>query len=103
MAASIDDAVRLLTDPANLAGMGRQYEGAYAVVSGPPVLRALQGLGLDVVAARVLVGEALHELGGIDRSHDIEVGGLRPGRVVSDSTRVDVCWVPRPAMREPAS
>ena len=102
MAASIDDAVRLLTDPANLAGIGRQFEGDYAVVAGPPVLRALQELGLDLVAARVLVGEALHELEGIDQSHDIEVGGNRPGRVMRDSKRVDVYWVPRTAMRESA-
>jgi hypothetical protein len=93
--ADVDDAVKLITDPANLTRMGRTGPEEQFAVKQNRVMRALRDAGAGKAEARELALKALEQAGGGAELHATR-GAPAIGR--GDSTE-EHWWVPRSAVR----
>jgi hypothetical protein len=94
-APELEDAVKLVTDPANVTRMGSTGPQERFAVNANRVLRALRESGAGKAEARELALEALREAGGGADLHASRgpQGGARGQREVEE------WWVPREAVR----
>jgi hypothetical protein len=94
--AKLDDAVKLVTDPANVSRMGATGPQERFAVKSNRVLRALRDGGAGKAEARELALKALEKVGG---GAEIQAGrGSQPtgGRGESE---IESWWVPADAVR----
>jgi hypothetical protein len=91
----LEDAVKLVTDPANLTRMRSTGPQERFAVNAHRVMQALRDDGAGKAEARELALEALREAGGGAELHASRgpQGGARGQREVED------WWVPREAVR----
>jgi hypothetical protein len=95
----VDDAVKLITDPANVSRMGATGPRELFAVRQNRVLRALRDGGAGKAEARELALKALEQVGGgaeIRASRGAPKAGSRGER------EVESWWVPADAVRYPA-
>ena len=85
---NVQDAIEVVTDPANLAGFSDRRTGMRAVNEHKAVA-ALRGQGAGRAEARDLAIEAVRELGGSIQSR-VRSGGMAAGR---DTRRVVETWL----------
>jgi hypothetical protein len=93
--ATVEDAIEVLTDRANLASFG-ETGSAWRAVNDSLVLRELRRRGESEAAARNLCLEALERLGG-RIEQQTRTGGLQAGR--QRQHRLEVWYIPRNAVR----
>jgi hypothetical protein len=93
--AEVDDAVRLITDPANVTRMGQTGPDEQFAVKQNRVLRVLRDAGAGKAEARELALKALEKVGGGAELH-VSRGTPAVGR--GDATE-EHWWVPRSAVR----
>lgn len=94
--ADLDDAVKLVTDPANVTRLGQTGPGEQFAVNQNRVVRALRGAGAGKAEARELALKAVERVGG-----GAEVRASRGAQAVGgrgDAT-AEHWWVPRDAIR----
>jgi hypothetical protein len=93
--ADVSDAVKLVTDPANVHRMGVKGPQEQFSVNSKRVIRALRDLGAGKAEARELALEALTEVGGGAEIHASrgKQGGQRGEANVED------WWVPAETVR----
>jgi hypothetical protein len=91
----LQDAVKLVTDPANLTRLGATGPQERFAVNASRVMKALRDDGAGKAEARELALEALREAGGGAELHPSRgpQGGARGQRDVEE------WWVPREAVR----
>jgi hypothetical protein len=95
---SLEDAIRLLTDPENRA-MGHRFGREWAEMQTPAVIGELQVLGADVETARHLAAEAAERLGGFHKVEIYRSDATGTGRWGGNHPH-DVLVVPRSALRD---
>jgi hypothetical protein len=83
----VEDAIKVVTDPANLSSGGDRRTGLRAVNEHRAV-DALRAQGAGRAEARTLAAEAVREIGGRVESR-VETGGMAAGR---DTRRVAETW-----------
>ena len=91
----VDDAVRLVTDPANVSRMGQIGPEEQFAVKQNRVLRALRDAGAGKAEARELALKALEQAGG---GAELQAHRGAPAVGRGDSTEEN-WWVPRSAVR----
>jgi hypothetical protein len=92
----VEEAVKLVTDPANVSRMGVTGPQQQFAVSQKRVLRALRNEGAGKAEARELALEALERVGG-----GAEIRGSRGARPAGrgGEAEVESWWVPADAVR----
>lgn len=93
--AELDDAVKLVTDPANVLRLGATGPQERFAVKSNRVLRALRGGGAGKAEARELALRALAEVGGGAEVHPSR-GAQRGGQ---GDREVEDWWIPADAVR----
>jgi hypothetical protein len=93
--ADVDDAVKLITDPANVTRMGRTGPDEQFAVKQNRVLRALRDAGAGKAEARELALKALEQAGG---GAELQAHRGTPAVGRGDATE-EHWWVPRDAVR----
>ena len=96
---TIDDAIRLLTDPQNRASPGRR--DGQLVEMGSQVLIRLQQLGADELEARRLIREAAKQRRGRAALKQVRLEGNRTGRAAQRYREVFEMWIPESELRKP--
>ena len=94
--AELDDAVKLVTDPANVTRMGRTGPEEHFAVNRNRVLRALREAGAGKAEARELALKALEKVEGGAEIHATRGAQAAGGR--GEATE-EHWWVPKAAVR----
>ena len=93
--AELEDAVKLITDPANVTRLGATGPEKRFAVNSKRVLRALRSNGAGKAEARELALNALNEVGGGAELRAAR--GTQPGS--RDERELEDWWVPADAVR----
>lgn len=93
--AEIDDAVKLVTEPANVSRLGATGPQQRFAVKHLRVLKALREAGAGKAEARELALQALEKVGGGAEIHP----GRGPQRGTRSDREVENWWVPAEAVR----
>lgn len=94
--ADLDDAVKLITDPANVTRMGRTGPEEQFAVNQNRVLKALRESGAGKAEARELALKALEEVQGGAEIHAARGAQAAGGR---GDTTAEHWWVPASVVR----
>ena len=98
-APTLEDALRLLTDPDNEA-RGPRVRGM-AEMRGSDTIGGLEAMGADVATAKKLILEALDQIGGRFEIEHRQRAGLGRARTWAQYDVVEHIWVPVDALRHP--
>jgi hypothetical protein len=94
--AEVKDAVKLVTDPANVSRLGATGPQERFAVKHNRVLRALRDAGAGKAEARELALQALEEVGG---GAEIRAGRGTPAAGSRGERELEEWWVPADAVR----